>query len=107
MAIRPVKPKNYRRDYAIIVALSCLSVPVITNLELDYLNPTLPFIIFAIASEYWFKEYNQEVARYEKALAEERLEGSAEKSRVNESIERYQRELRERKNQAKWWQFWY
>jgi len=43
---------------------------------------------------------------YEKALIDARVKEAQVASRVTENIERYQRKQRERKIQAKSWQFW-
>ena len=109
MSARPAKPKNYHRDQCIIVISACVPVPIIIGLELNYLNPIVSIFILAVATEYWFKDYNQQLAMYEKALIDARVKEAQVASRVTENIERYQRKQRkqrERKMQAKSWQFW-
>jgi hypothetical protein len=106
MSARPAKPKNHQRDQCIIVISACVPIPIIIGLELNYLNPIVSIFILAVATEYWFKDYNQQLAMYEKALIDARVKEAQVASRVNENIERYQRKQRERKMQAKSWQFW-
>lgn len=103
---KPNKPANYRRDYSIIIVLACVPMPFAVYFDIQYLVPLLPIIIVVVLPQFWFRKYETEMSLYKRQQFELENPTNENESRVNENIARYQARQKERRAQAKWWQFW-
>lgn len=102
----PERPKNYWRDYAIIILLAIIPLPIALYFEIKYIIPLLPILIVTVLPQLWFRSYYLARARYKQLKASDSRPMIDKDSRVNENIARYIEAQQERKLRAKWWQFW-
>ena len=102
----PEKPKNYWRDYSIIIILAFIPLPIALYFDIKYIIPLLPIFIVTVLPLFWFRSYYAELSRYKELNTTNTKPKVNIESRVNENIARYVEEQKERKELAKWWQFW-
>ena len=107
MIQEPEKPKNYYRDYAIIVLLAILAGFVLILLELRYFVVLVPVAISVIVPMYWFREYEAKVREFHASEAKTAATHSENDGRdINENILKYVKAQRIKRANAKWWEFW-
>ena len=110
---KPEKPKHYVRDQVIIVVISFFVMAVLLYFDYQHFTVFIPLSVYFIASGFWFGKYNAKLRDYDNHIARQRSQireaqriESMKGGNVNENIARYNAMLRERRANAKWWQFW-
>ncbi len=108
---KPEKPKNYVRDNIVIVLLGLLVFAGLHWFGFSFFAVLVPIWVGIILSNYWFRDYNAKLLQYQQFVREEKRKADLAKcsehaSNVNENIARYICQQRQKRAQAKWWQFW-
>jgi hypothetical protein len=105
MTKKPEIPKNFYRDYGIIILCSVISGGFFYWYEMDFLFRLVPLVIVTMVPPFYFRNYYAELSLYKRPKVN--VQPSQQKpSKVNENIAKYIAMQKERKANAKWWQFW-
>jgi len=105
MTKKPEIPKNFYRDYGIIISCSVISGGFFYWYEMDFLFRLVPLVIVTMIPPFYFSNYYAELSLYKRPKVN--AQPSQQKpSKVNENIAKYIAMQKKRKANAKRWQFW-